>query len=69
MNSLLVLIFLTPPLVAQTCLLTDDPSLTVDQSACLQHCLNSAADYSTVLVSTSGKPEVCRMFGWIILST
>ena len=56
MNSLLALISLTLHLAAQTCLLTDDPSLTVDQSASLQHCLNTAADYSTVLVSTSGKP-------------
>jgi hypothetical protein len=56
MNSSLVVIFLALPLAAQNCLLTDDPGLTVDQSASLQHCLDSAADYSTVLISTSGKP-------------
>ncbi len=48
---LLTLSLIGVPLAAQTCALVDNPALTIDQSAALQSCIDSAPDYSTVSIS------------------
>jgi hypothetical protein len=54
--KLSIVLFLSLPIAAQTCVLNDDPGLTVDQSAALQGCINSATDYSTISIVANGAP-------------
>jgi hypothetical protein len=48
MKILLLITLWAGILAAQTCNLTDDPALILDQSAALQACINGARDYSTI---------------------
>ena len=56
MKIFLLLCFLSLPVAAQNCFLNDYPGLTKDQSATLQECINSAADYSTISIAMTGTP-------------